>query len=72
MYKPVERVARKKIWLTYKMWFYLFTTALTFFLLVPGVLVTIPAGGSKITVAAVHAVVFAIVHKLVHKYVLKY
>jgi len=54
------------------MFFYLLTTALTFFLLVPGVLVTIPAGGSKITVAAVHAVVFAIVHKLVHTYVFKH
>jgi hypothetical protein len=53
------------------MFFYLLTTALTFFLLVPGVLVSLPPGGSKITVAATHAVVFAIVHKLVHAYVFK-
>ena len=54
------------------MLFYLFTTALTFFLLVPGVLVRLPPGGSQMTVAATHAVVFAIVHRLVHTYVYKH
>jgi hypothetical protein len=31
-----------------------------FFLLVPGVLVTLPQGGSKFTVAFVHAIVFVL------------
>jgi hypothetical protein len=53
------------------MWFYLLTTALTFFLLTPGILVRLPPGGSTTTVAATHAIVFAIVHKLVHTYVFK-
>jgi len=34
-------------------------SAILFFLLSPGVLLRLPAGGSKITVAGVHAVVFA-------------
>ena len=41
--------------------------ALLFFVLTPGVLVTIPAGGSRTTVALVHAVVFALVWSLTHK-----
>jgi len=45
--------------------------ALLFFVLTPGVLVTIPAGGSRTTVALVHAVVFALVWSLTHKMVHK-
>ena len=45
------------------MWTYILTTAVLFFLLTPGVLVSLPPGGTKITVAATHALVFAIVHK---------
>jgi hypothetical protein len=41
--------------------------AVLFFLLVPGVLVTLPPGGKKMTVALVHAVVFALVYQLTHK-----
>ncbi len=48
---------------------YLITTALLFFVLTPGVLLSLPPGGSKWTVAAVHAVVFAIVHNILHIYV---
>jgi hypothetical protein len=48
---------------------YLLTTALLFFVLTPGILLSLPPGGSKMVVAATHAVVFAIVHKLLHMYV---
>lgn len=51
------------------MWFYLLTTALLFFVLTPGVVLSLPPGGTKLTVAATHAVVFAVVHKLLHMYV---
>ena len=49
----------------------LFVAAL-FFVLTPGVLVKLPPGGNKYTVAAVHALVFAVVYSLVHKAVLHY
>ncbi len=32
-----------------------------FFLLTPGILVTLPPGGSKVTVAFVHALVFGLI-----------
>jgi hypothetical protein len=45
--------------------------AVLFFVLTPGILLSLPQGGSKTTVAAVHAVVFAVLyhftHKLVHR-----
>jgi hypothetical protein len=47
----------------------LFVAAL-FFVLTPGVLVRLPPGGSKLMVAAVHAVVFAVVYGLVSKTVM--
>jgi hypothetical protein len=43
------------------MYYKLLLNALLFALLVPGVLVTLPPGGSRMTVLAVHAVVFALV-----------
>ena len=46
------------------MW-YLIQTAVLFVLLTPGILVSLPPGGSKITVAIVHAIVFAILHKTI-------
>jgi hypothetical protein len=49
----------------------LFVAAL-FFVLTPGVLVKLPPGGNKYTVAAVHALVFAVVYCLVHKTVLNF
>lgn len=52
------------------MWKYLLVTALTFYLLVPGVLVTLPPGGSRQTVLAVHSLVFAVVHMMVHRHVM--
>jgi hypothetical protein len=44
----------------------LFVAAL-FFVLTPGVLLRLPPGGSKLTVAATHAVVFALVFHLTNK-----
>ena len=40
-------------------------TALLFFVLTPGVVLTLPKGGDKMTVAAVHALVFAVVYHVV-------
>ena len=42
-----------------------------FVALTPGVLLTLPKGGSKLTVAVVHGVVFAIVLQLTKKYVMQ-
>ena len=53
------------------MWAYLLVTALTFYLLVPGVVLTLPPGGSQQTVLLVHSAVFAVVHLLTHKYVFR-
>ena len=47
----------------------LFVAAL-FFVLTPGVLLRLPPGGSKMMVAATHAVVFAVVYSLMHKMVI--
>jgi hypothetical protein len=41
--------------------------ALLFVLLTPGVLVSLPPGGSKLVVAATHGVVFAVVYCLSYK-----
>lgn len=46
---------------------YLIYLAVLFFLLVPGVLVTLPKGGSKMVVAATHALVFIVVYVLTKK-----
>ena len=43
--------------------------AVLFFLLTPAILVRLPPGGSKWTVAAVHAIVFAILFHFTHKLV---
>ena len=45
--------------------------AVLFFLLTPGVLVSLPPGGSRTTVALTHAVVFAVVWMLSHRVVLR-
>jgi hypothetical protein len=45
------------------------TTALVFFLLVPGVIVSLPPGGSALIVAAVHALVFYAVLRYVSAFV---
>jgi hypothetical protein len=43
--------------------------AVLFFVLTPGILVSLPKGGSKYTCAAVHGLVFALVFYLTHKMV---
>jgi len=45
--------------------------AVLFFVLTPGVLLSLPPGGSRITVALTHAVVFGLVWTLTHKMVYK-
>jgi hypothetical protein len=45
----------------------LLLSALVFAAFVPGVLVTLPPGGSRTTVLAVHAGLFAVLHHLVLK-----
>ncbi len=53
------------------MW-YLIQTIVLFVLLTPGVVLTLPPGGSKLTVALVHAVVFALAHKFITHGVMGY
>jgi len=43
--------------------------ALLFVLLTPGILLTLPKGGKKLTVAIVHGLVFAAVYHFTHKMV---
>jgi len=43
-----------------------FYTAILFFVLTPGILLTVPRKGSKYVVAAVHAIVFALVYYFTH------
>jgi hypothetical protein len=50
------------------MWMSLYAAVL-FFLLTPGVLLSLPPGGSRTTVALTHAVVFGLVWALTHKMV---
>ena len=40
-----------------------------FFVLTPGVMLSLPPKGSKYTVAAVHALVFALVYAFTYKFV---
>jgi hypothetical protein len=46
--------------------------AILFFVLVPGILVSLPPGGKKYTVAAVHALVFALIFHFTHKLVWRF
>jgi len=43
--------------------------AILFFVLVPGILLTLPKNGTKFQVAAVHALVFALIFHFTHKLV---
>ena len=43
--------------------------AILFFVLTPGILLSLPPGGSKMVVALVHAVVFALVFHFTHKHI---
>ena len=42
-------------------------TAVLFYLLTPGILLSLPPKSSKMVVAATHAVVFALLYKFTHK-----
>jgi hypothetical protein len=44
-------------------------TALLFYLLTPGILLTLPSGSSKNVVAITHSIVFALIMTLTHKMV---
>jgi len=46
-------------------------SAVLFFVLTPGILVTIPSGGKPRTVAAVHAVVFGLILSFAHPFLMK-
>ena len=49
------------------MWKLVVVAALLFFVLTPGVVVSLPAYGSQLTVAATHAAVFGVVWALLSK-----
>ena len=53
-------------------WIMFIYAAVLFFVLTPGILLTLPPKGKKITVAAVHALVFAVVWGLTHRLVMKF
>ena len=55
----------------YKMYTKLVVLGLLFLALTPGVLVTLPPGGSTLTVAITHAVVFVVVYTFLVKGLLK-
>jgi hypothetical protein len=46
-------------------------TAVLFYVLTPGILLSLPPKGSKMMVAATHALVFAVVFQLTYKMVLQ-
>lgn len=48
-------------------WLKLLVSAVVFVAFVPGVLVTLPPGGSKTTVLAVHGVLFAVLHAVAQR-----
>jgi len=51
------------------MWWMALYAAALFFVLTPGVVLSLPPGGSRTTVALTHAGVFALVWALTHKMV---
>lgn len=50
-------------------WLLLLYIALLFFVLTPGIFVSLPQGSSKFKVAAFHAVVFVLVYHFTHRVV---
>jgi hypothetical protein len=50
-------------------WIVTIYVALLFFVLTPGILLSLPPKGSKVVVALTHAVVFALVYHFTHKLV---
>jgi hypothetical protein len=53
------------------MWVKVLVSALVFAAFVPGVLITLPPGGSRTTVLVVHAVLFAVLHTMVMRYAMR-
>jgi hypothetical protein len=53
------------------MWKLALLAGLLFFVLTPGVLVSLPPGGSRTTVALTHAAVFALVWAFAHRPIAK-
>jgi len=47
-------------------------SALLFFVLTPGIVLSLPPKGSKVVVALTHAVVFALIYSLTHKMVYQF
>ena len=47
-------------------------SAVLFFLLTPGILLSLPPGGSKMVVAGTHAIVFAVVMTFFHKMIMSW
>jgi hypothetical protein len=47
----------------------IFTTAYLFFLLVPGLLITLPPGAGIMTAAAIHAIIFFLILQYLSLYV---
>ena len=62
---------RSRQYKMFQLWMSLFVAVL-FFVLTPGVLLRLPPGAGKFTVAGVHAVVFALVFGLTQKAVLHF
>jgi len=56
----------------YMSWILFVYAAVLFFVLTPGILLSLPPKGKKMTVAAVHALVFAVVWGLTHKLVARF
>ena len=54
------------------MWWMALYAAALFYVLTPGIVLSLPPGGSKITVALTHAAVFGLVWMLTHKAVLHF
>ena len=53
------------------MWLKLLVSALVFVAFVPGVLVTLPPGGGKWMVLAVHGALFTLLHAAVQRFVMR-
>ena len=52
-------------------WLMFIYAAALFFVLTPGILLSLPPKCKKMTVAAVHALVFALVFTISHKFIMK-
>jgi hypothetical protein len=53
------------------MYAYFLATAILFYVLTPGVFISLPPGGSQVVVTATHAIVFAAAHIAMHRYIFK-